>query len=316
MPNPHHAHIEPTTLCDLKCRSCVNEGLPAARKGHLALSDLKKIIEQNPFLKDISLIGLGEPMLNPELPDMAYYLKNKGLQTRTGTNGMNLHKVNLEKLLSSVDELVVSFDSDEKNSFESIRTGSDFGQITGNIKKISRLKKSRKLSFILSFQTVISKENLSRINRIPPLAKSLGADKVRFSAAVQYNPVYGSKTKEMDYEKIRGRIRSLQNEDNASELEKQIENKLKSICQELELQFSFSGFKPRYKDCWWPGNGIYVTYDGFVTPCCMRMNPAVLNFGNLFHQPFDEIKKGNEYTDFIDSFNLGSCHPVCKECPK
>lgn len=312
---PHHAHIEPTTLCNLKCQSCSNEGISSQRKGRLTLANLKKIVKKNRFLTDVSLIGLGEPLLNPEIADMAAYLKEEGIVSRTATNGMNLHKVDLAKLLRSIEELVISFDSNEKDSFQRLRSGADFEKIVKNIKMAVNMKRTNNLPVVFSFQTVISKNNLDRLAYIPPLARELGIDKMRFSAVVQYNPDYNFKNINEDYRKARERIQSFQEPFCGDGLEIGLQDQLKSICDSNQLQFSFSGFEPRFKECWWPGKGIFITYDGYITPCCMRMDPSVFNFGNLFQQSFDELRRGERFNSFINSFKNNLCPWICKECP-
>ena len=312
---PHHAHIEPTTLCNLQCRSCNNDGLPPRRRGHLSLSALKSLIEKNRFLKDVSLIGLGEPLLNPELADMAAYLHEEGIVARTGTNGMNLHKADLEKLLSSVVELVVSFDSADEQSFHEIRQGADFKQIIKNVEKAVAVKKKHGLPVLLSFQTVISKKNFHLLEEIPPLASAVGVDKMRFSAAVQYNPHTEHTENNPAYEKIRERIKSLGKNAEEEIPKENLKNNLKSLCDHYKLEFSFSGFDPRFRECWWPGKGIFITFDGYLTPCCMRMDPDVFNFGNLFHQSFEEIRQGDKYSRFLKFFEHGRCPEICNECP-
>lgn len=310
---PYHAHIEPTTICNLKCVSCSNQSVPESRKGHLTLLELKELVEKNPFIQDVSLLGLGEPLLNPEIVEMAIYLHNRGIQSRIATNGMNLNSVDLEKLLPSIDELIISFDSNEQNSFEEIRKGADFKKIVKNIKEIVNIKKSKRLSLTVSLQTIISKMNIDRLDQIPPLAGELGIDKMRFSPAVQYNPEYNGKKNNGNYKEVRNRIKSIQGPN--KKFANLMRNKLESLCYRHNLAFGFAGFSPRFKDCWWPGKGIFITYDGYVTPCCMRMDPALLNFGNLFHQSFESIMEGDEYRRFINSYKKNSCPEICRECP-
>lgn len=312
---PYHAHIEPTTLCNLKCRSCNNEGLASQRRGHLTPANLRKLIEGNRFLTDVSLIGLGESLLNPEIAGMALYLKEEGIRARTCTNGMNLHKIDLEKLLGSIDELVISFDASEKDLFQRLREGADFEKIVENVKMAVDMKRARNLSVTLSFQTVISKENIDSLADIPPFARELGMDKMRFSAAVQYNPDYKSASINEDYRRIRKRIQSVQGPFRDDKLEIRLRDQLKSICGMNGLEFSFSGSSPRFLECWWPGKGIFITYDGFATPCCMRMDPTVFNFGNLFESSFDEIRRGELFKNFMDSFKNNLCPDICRECP-
>ena len=116
-------------------------------------------------------------------------------------------------------------------------------------------------------------------------------------------------------EKIRERIESLKKTPDEEISGKNLKYNLKSLCDHYKLEFSFSGFGPRFRECWWPEKGVFITFDGYVTPCCMRMDPDVCNFGNLFHQSFEEIRQGDKYSCFLKSFERGHCPEICKECP-
>ncbi|MDA8233932.1 MAG: radical SAM protein [Clostridia bacterium] len=123
---PVHAHIEPSTLCNLRCVSCPNIFLPPERKGVMSLDRFREILDKMLFLKDISLLGLGEPLINPDLLNMAREARMRGITARTVTNGMLLNKIDLESLVGYFDEFVISFvqtnEQTEKGGFQCINT--------------------------------------------------------------------------------------------------------------------------------------------------------------------------------------------------
>ncbi len=43
----------------------------------------------------------------------------------------------------------------------------------------------------------------------------------------------------------------------------------------------------RKKTYHWPFTSCFLTCDGYVTPCCIRQDPSVFNFGNIFKMPFE-----------------------------
>ncbi len=40
--------------------------------------------------------------------------------------------------------------------------------------------------------------------------------------------------------------------------------------------------KNEFKKCHLPWNHFYVSWDGYMTPCCAKPFPKELNFGNVF----------------------------------
>ena len=65
MPNlPAMIQIEPTIHCNLRCGMCVNP-ISDRKKKHMSFAEFKRIVDSLPDLKKLSLVGAGEPLLNP-----------------------------------------------------------------------------------------------------------------------------------------------------------------------------------------------------------------------------------------------------------
>jgi radical SAM protein with 4Fe4S-binding SPASM domain len=296
---PHHAHIEPTTYCNLECENCINWTVPNYRLGHLSIGGLKGMLDIMPFIKDISLLGLGEPLMNPEILDMLELLKLKGIARRIATNGMLLDRIDTVRLLNSLDQCIISFDAASKEKFEEVRKGSDFERIVKNIKALVEIKNKNKIPVEIFFHTVITKNNLEDVLNIPEIAAELRIDKVRFVMAVQYTP----------------KIPNPKSQISDQRLERELMNSLIDKCKRYNIGFSFTTSEKKFSTCWWPNGGVYVTYDGFVTPCCLRMDPSVYNFGNIFKDSIDVIFNGEKYQGFRRDFREGKVPDICSNCP-
>ncbi len=304
---PHHAHIEPTTYCNIKCENCINDAVQAERRGHLSISTLNSILKMMPFIRDISLLGLGEPLMNPEILDMLGLIKSKGIVCRIATNGMLLDKIDGRKLLNSIVQCIISFDAETKEKFEEIRKGSDFERIIKNIKDIVNIKNKNKIPTEISFHTVITRNNLEEVLSIPEVASKLGIDRLRFVMAVQYTQQSAvSGQPQIPDPKILI---------HDADIESGLMNSLSDKCKRYNLGFSFTTSEKKFRTCWWPNGGIYITYDGFITPCCLRMDPLVYNFGNIFKDSIDVIFNGEKYQGFRTSFREGRVPDVCANCP-
>ncbi len=64
----------------------------------LSLEKLKFIMKQFPYLRKISLVGVGEPLLNPELFEIIRWAKKERILIGFATNGMLLTKKNIENI--------------------------------------------------------------------------------------------------------------------------------------------------------------------------------------------------------------------------
>jgi MoaA/NifB/PqqE/SkfB family radical SAM enzyme len=56
----------------------------------------------------------------------------------------------------------------------------------------------------------------------------------------------------------------------------------------------------------------FITWQGLVTPCCIRMDPRIKNFGNLFK---DFSWDNQEYQKFLQDIERGQFPPFCQGCP-
>jgi MoaA/NifB/PqqE/SkfB family radical SAM enzyme len=317
---PHHAHIEPTTYCNLRCENCINDTVGAERRGHLSLAVLEDILKMMPFIKDISLLGLGEPLMNPELLNMLEFIRSRDIVCRIATNGMLLDKIDVEKLLNCLNQCIISFDASTKDLFEDIRKGSDFDRILKNIKTLVETRNRNKISTGILLHTVITKKNLEDVKDIPEIAAKLDVDKVRFVMAVQYaQGARGKGNNPLNPPLLRGTkgvvipdpsllIHDL-------ELEGELMKILNDRCKRYNLEFSFTTSEKKFSTCWWPNGGIYITYDGFVTPCCLRMDPLIYNFGNIFEDSLDKVFHGEKYQGFKRDFREGRMPDICANCP-
>ena len=94
----------------------------------------------------------GEPLLNPQLPEIIDYAKKRVLETIINTNATKLNTETSKKIINSgLDILIYSFDGGSKKTYEEMRPGrfkkNDFDDIYQNILKSARLKKEMKSKF-------------------------------------------------------------------------------------------------------------------------------------------------------------------------
>jgi radical SAM protein with 4Fe4S-binding SPASM domain len=143
------------------------------------------------------------------------------------------------------------------------------------------------------------------------IAREYGISKLRFIMAMD---TVGTDFADEKLNSKMTEIRGLQIDD--YEIEDKLHSELGLKCEEAGIEWSFQGSAPLAPECWWPRRGVFVTYEGYITPCCIRMDPSLISFGNIYEQPFKEIWNSEGYSCFRKRFEEGSVPGICRRCPK
>lgn len=150
---PLHLDIEASSRCNLRCTFC--DKLPLLKPGQLGNLDFelfKHIIDQ--FDEEHKLWGLklsyrGEPLINPQVPDMVKYAKERGvLDVYFNTNAMFLNEETCRKLIEAgLDRISISIDGSKQETYESVRIGASFEKLVENLETLIRLRKEYGVSY-------------------------------------------------------------------------------------------------------------------------------------------------------------------------
>jgi len=305
---------------------------------NMSFEQFKGIIDQIPTLKSVHLQGYGEPLLNLDLEKILIYCKDRGIETSTTINGSMLTDKNIELILNNLNSVGISFDSVNKDNFEKIRVGSHFDDIIINIKKLIDKRKeiNSKLKITLSF--VASHLNYKEIPDFKGLCKNLGVDCAGF-VEVENWTTKGEPEFDMD------RIFILESRKVSKEINDSIYkdediivlNNLMSLLyknktlyktvrylyqplkrnskKKRSLQIGFMTSKKRREICKWTFERCFITVDGFVTPCCIRMNPDIINFGNIYKENFVDIWNSDKINKFRKEMKGKNPNVICGLCP-
>ena len=148
--NPIIAHIEPTSLCNLKCPLCpVGVGRVSRIKSKLDLPQFKTIVDKLPnTIRMLLLWNQGEPFLVKDFPKMIQYAKEHDIYTVTSTNGHFFKKEdNVKQVVKSgIDEIIISLDGADQEVYEKYRIGGRLEWVFEGIQNIAEVKHNLKLS--------------------------------------------------------------------------------------------------------------------------------------------------------------------------
>lgn len=146
---PFTVAIDPSNLCNFRCDFCAIQSLNLPlpfRKQLMSLELFKKIVDDfTEFpdrLKVLRINGQGEPLLNPYLPEMLTYAKEREIADfiEIITNGSKLNPVLNQRLIDSgIDRIRISVEALNANGYLSIaHTKIDFENFVNNIEDLYR----------------------------------------------------------------------------------------------------------------------------------------------------------------------------------
>jgi radical SAM protein with 4Fe4S-binding SPASM domain len=291
---PSFVQLEVTTKCNINCKLCLRNIDPArVIDSDMPLDLFESIIRQlKGGMCNISIVGMGEPLLHPEIFSMIRFIKQNDLQVSLIDNFtlMNREK-SLALIDSGLDFLYVSFDNVSKREFEERRTGACFEKVVDNIKLFLKTRNeanSKKPVFI--FKSTIDSTNYSEIPKLISFAEDIGADGINFGKTV-------------DIEEFNIKSPHLLNIQDIPDSSIKID-----VC---ELGKSYECDATR---------GCYVTFDGKVLPCGLmpewvsRADYPKVQLGDLKVEPIVKVWRSRHFRKLRKSIQSGTHLPQCKEC--
>lgn len=143
---PSRVTVEITNNCNLKCTMCPRAYMKSST-GYMSMLLFKKIIDEISMYKDIALVPFfrGESLLHPEFIEMMKYAKQKRIcPIQFTTNASRLTEDIADALIDmELDFISFSVDSIDRDTYGSIRKGSELQDVLGNIEKFSEIKRKR-----------------------------------------------------------------------------------------------------------------------------------------------------------------------------
>ncbi len=142
---PLRLWVEASSCCNLQCTMCPNAALPPSGKRHMPFPLFQQIIDEaKGVVHDVNLHHRGEPLLNPDIPQMIDYAKKNGLNTRLHTNATLLNRERASDILNAGPDLIsISFDGFTKEAYETVRKGAAFEETVTNILNLLHEKKKK-----------------------------------------------------------------------------------------------------------------------------------------------------------------------------
>jgi len=323
-PLPTELQVEVTGACNLACRMCLVRYRPkiGKRSGAMCFHTFRSLVDALPQLEKLTLQGLGEPLLAPDLLAMVEYATARGIRVGFNTNGTLLTPPASERLVrAGLDWLHVSLDGATPATYEGIRDGGDFALVSEHV--CALVETMRRLEADLPFVMLVfvaMRRNLHELPAVVRLASEWGVGHLwvqNLSHSFSDTDPAGS------YRAIRefAEAEALWQEPAAlgEATFARAREEAERLGVELRLpvlaEVAARPRPPGQPGCHWPFESAYVTHDAKVQPCCMVMGADRAVLGSIEDEDFASIWRGEPYERFRAGLVGDGLPPeVCAGC--
>ena len=318
---PREIQVEVTGACNLQCAMCLVSYRPriGKRAGAMCFHVFRSLVDELPALAKVTLQGLGEPLLAPDLERMVEYATARGAQVGFNTNGMLLTRERARRLVAGgLSWLHVSLDGATSSTYESIRDGADFSRVCANVQGLVEVRRELgSLHPTVALVFVAMRRNVDELPALVRLAHGLGVDKLfvqNLSHSFSDTDPAGSYA---DIRRFAGEEALWRGDDGPA---RRRFEEARAVADELGFDLRLPRVEEQAAEdalargCDWPFESVYVTHRGQVQPCCMVMGADRSVLGNLETETFTEVWNGAEYRAFRRGLLDGPPPGVCRGC--
>ncbi len=319
---PRSIYIEPTSRCNELCQQCPRTLLSREDDRDLSFDQFRYIVDQFPILDRVVLHGLGEPLLNKDLPRMIRYLKERGTYVLFNSNGILLNARRGQALIDAgLDEYRLSMDGSTREMYARVRGVDAFDKIWRNVQSFIVMQKEQHADKpAVSLWFTAMRENLHDLPGLLDLAANHGIREVYMQRLVYFEAGLAASKQALFRRSTPEEVALIQ--------------RCEEICKERGITFRAAGastplesitrdFGDRpWSGCRRPYTLTYITSSGNVLSCCFApfghrsakeyQEERVL--GNIFQEPIERIWHGDRYTAFRRAFESASPMRHCAQC--
>ncbi|MGA9006320.1 MAG: radical SAM protein [Xanthobacteraceae bacterium] len=320
-------YLETTNRCNLLCTTCPRTYEELEPPADMSWDLFTSIVDQIPRLERAVLHGVGEPMLVKHLPRMVRYLKDRGTYVLFNTNGTVLNEKNGRALIEAeLDELRVSFDASNPESYRAVRGKNYFNRILKNVKAFRELQereghvKPRVSAWLTGLRETI--EELPDFVRV---AAETGVKEVHLQRLVFFkdDAIGLARPDQALYEQLSGA--------EAVHIDRAVE-----LAKSLGITFSASGGASEpgvslkrpdngapnsntpWSMCRRPWTVMYFTANGRALPCCIapfsQRGYENYTLGDATQQTLRDIWTGPAYAGFRKALLSNTPPDACAGC--
>ena len=320
LPLPQELYIEVTNRCNSRCQTCVRTFNAWEPLRDMPLHEFRGLIDQVPLLRRVVLHGVGEPLLNPDLPAIIAYLKRRAEPPHVlfNSNAILLIPERQEALMKAgLDECRISTDAAHAELYARIRGVDAFDRMVDNVTAFARRIRQAESGPRLSLWLTAIQENIADLPDLVRLAHRMGVREVYVQRLVYHGQGMAQQEQAL--------YRAMQ------AAEEKFLGEAEALAEQLNITFQASGATtPRdslmssdgdrrpWAQCRRPSSLMYISANGNVLPCCLSpfttRDYEGLILGNAFQVPLAEIWNGAVYQQFRAALQSDTPWESCDRC--
>jgi radical SAM protein with 4Fe4S-binding SPASM domain len=163
---------EATRACNLVCRHCRADAVPTGDPAELTTAEVRALLEDvASFCRPTFIVTGGEPLMRPDVLELARYGSSLGLRMVMSTNGTTLTREKVRAIKEAgIAALSVSIDGPDASSHDAFRGVP--GAFAAAVRGMGLLREAG-----LPFQvnTTVTRHNVARLPELLELARQVGA---------------------------------------------------------------------------------------------------------------------------------------------
>ncbi len=303
---PIEMEIGLSGACNHRCIFCAVDYMeykPHILKADVLVPNLELMGRKG--LKSVIYAGEGEPLVNPDAPEIINRTKECGIDAAMSTNGALFSREKAEACMKSLSWIRVSIAGATDATYERIhqcRKG-DLQKVMKNLEDAVAVKRDQELSTTLGAQLLLLPENKDEVVMLAKMIRSLGFD---YFTVKPFSQHPSSKAKlTVDYSEAEEIGKEVQQYETDSF---KIYFRSKSI-ENLNME------KP-YTSCEGLHFMAYMDAEGDVFPCIVFMGQKEFVYGNIHGKSFPEIWESERAKEirkvFDDRFIHIHCRKTCR----
>lgn len=302
---PHFVQLDITNLCNLSCDMCPVHHVNVPRK-HIDFEVFKKIIDRLKGVREISLVGLGEPLSHPRIFDAVRYCKSKGMVVKITSNGLLLDRDRMIRGLveSGLDTISISLESISRKTEDNVAHRN--GRVVGYIDRLLRYRASvNSTTPKVALQAVLFKDREDDIADIVKWAADRDIHRVNVLRMHIYFKTNLERPGPAGEKDFFNRLEALRKK-----------YKVRVDCLQDRFGVGIVGLLYKYLKyflrldscCTRLLDYPMISQNGDVIPCCVLPKQV---FGNVLQEDLREIWLGSRFTNFRKTHNR---NPLCAKC--
>ena len=292
---------ELTYRCPLGCPYCSNPVFSGPKGKELTTEEWIRVLGEGAELGVLhALFSGGEPVLRSDLPRLVAAAREKDLYTNLITSAVGLSREKLRELKSAgLDSVQISFQSDEAAVADHI------AGIPAHEKKLEAARWVREADLPLTFNVVLHRGNILRIERLVELAVRLGAHRLELAHTQFYGWALRNRNALLP---TRAQVEL------AAGMVERAKTALKGKIEILHVLPDYFGDRPKPCMNGWGRRYLTVSPGGDVLPCPTAREIRSLVFENVRDRSLSAIW---EHSEAFNRFRGTSWMPEpCRSCPE